>query len=225
MAGIPSIGFTDFLDEADTGDLVLFTGLSPVSLAVELGTLTPFSHVAMVIRDTNGDKYLFQSVIEALGNDPLSPRDPSHTGVQAYDLKQAVLDLYDGGDFPSWRRLTTWPQRNDRTIWDAATAIDGIPFPVVKDASGSMESLPTLAWVLALWFAGRYEDTSIPSPLFCSGAVASVLQAASILERTYPPNGYMPADFSSITASCATWAPGIAWADDLLITDLPSSAR
>lgn len=218
------IPFETFVENAGSGDLVLFTGTSLVSLAVEAATFTAFSHVAMVIVDpASGDKYLFQSVIEDLGADPLSP-GRTHPGVQATPLAHAVQWLHDGGDYPTWRQLVTWPKRNDGAIWGAAGQIDGHAFPVVWEKDGkTLNDLATLAFVMTLWYEGKYAKKETLDPLFCSGAVAYVLQKAGILDAsTYPPNAFEPADFSSIYPSIATWTAGVEWADDVFIAMPPS---
>lgn len=218
MAVQGAIPFEKFLAESDTGDVVLFEGTASVSRAVEVATWSIYSHSAIVIKDpATGVKYLFQSNFEAAAADPLSPVSV-HSGVQAGPLAEVVQGLYVEGDFPTWRRLGTWPGRDDAKVWDAARAIDGNQFPVVWKEPGVLNDLATLALIMTIWYEGRYAKNRIIDPIFCSGAVAFVLQGAGILDSTeYPPNAYEPKNYSSLYPGFATWTPGVVWDDDRLI--------
>jgi len=221
VANPGEVPFEKFLAEADTGDVILCTGTSAVSMAVEAATFSVFSHSAIVLKDpATGVKYLFQSVIEAVAGDPLAPVSV-HPGVQAGPLAEVLEWLYDGGDFPTWRRLAKWPGRDAGALWKAARAIDGNGFPVVWKSPGVMDELATLAFVMTLWYDGRYAKKRVTDPMFCSGTVAFVLQSAGILDDSYPPNAFEPKDFSSLYPGFAGWAEGVVWQDDLLIA-MPS---
>jgi hypothetical protein len=219
------VPFETFLAEADTGDVILCVGTSAVSMAVEAASFSVYSHSAIVIKDPATQvKYLFQAVIESVAGDPLSPVSV-HPGVQAGPLGDVLGWLYDGGDFPVWRRLAQWPGRDDAKVWEAARAIDGNHFPVVWKSPGEMDELATLAFVMTLWYEGRYPKKRTIDPIFCSGTVAYVLQAAGILDSsTYPPNAYEPKDFSSLYSGFAAWTTGVEWDDDVLI-QMPATRR
>ena len=113
MAEPAEVPFETFLAEADTGDVILCVGTSAVSMAVEAASFSVYSHSAIVIKDPATQvKYLFQAVIESVAGDPLSPVSV-HPGVQAGPLGDVLEWLYDGGDFPVWRRLAQWPGRDE----------------------------------------------------------------------------------------------------------------
>lgn len=213
-----AVPFEKFLAEADTGDVVLFAGTASVSRAVEVATWSIYSHSTVVIKDpATGVKYLFQSNTESDGADPLSSGS-THPGAQAGPLADVIKKLYVEGDSPHWRRLSTWPGRDDTKVWEAARAIDGNEFPVVWSSPGVMNEMATLALIMTIWYEGRYAKNRIVDPIFCSGAVASILQGAGILDGTeHPPNAYEPKDFSSMYAGFAQWTPGVVWDDDLQV--------
>lgn len=224
MADQGEVPFEKFVEASDTGDVVLFTGTAAVSMAVEAATFSVYSHSALVIKDpATGVKYLFQSNYEAAPADPFSP-GVVHSGAQAGPLAEVVQGLYAEGDFPTWRRLAEWPGRADAKVWEAARAIDGNQFPVVLKSPGELNDLATLALLMTIWYEGRYAKKRIIDPIFCSGAVASVLQGAGILDSTeYPPNAYEPKNYSSLYPGFARWTPGVVWDDDCLIA-MPAKA-
>jgi hypothetical protein len=224
MAATGDVPFEKFLTTADTGDVVLFAGTESVSRAVEVATWSIYSHSALVIKDpTTGLTYLFQSNFEACGADPLSPV-AVHSGVQAGPLAEAVQRLYVEGDFPTWRRLAAWPGRDDHKVWEAAREIDGNQFPVVWKRPGELDDLATLALIMTIWYEGRYANNRILDPIFCSGAVAYVLQGAGILDGSeHPPNAYEPKDYSSMYPGFARWTDGVVWDDDRVIAMPPTT--
>lgn len=181
-----TIDFANFLDQADAGDIVLWQGTSLISLGVEIVSQSKYAHASMVIKNpVTGEKCLFQSVSEALQPDPLKG-GTTHTGVQAGELKTTMIDVYSYTDYPSWIPLT-YSGRNaafDQAMWTFATTVAGTPFPV---------NPAEMAWLL---IEGRYEGSTVTSPLFCSALVALTMQKAGIVSPAKPCNGFFPKDFS-----------------------------
>lgn len=220
-ADIPTVPFSDFLDQANTGDVVLWTGTSLISLAVEIATFSVFSHASMVIRDPKSDTlYLFQSVSESLAPDPLSKMQiTKHDGVQAGPLQDVMKIVYNFKDYPTWAQLD-WPSRPkdfDQTVWDLARGMDGTPFPVVADDDPIKSEEKTIELLLELLAKGRVEGKEILSPIFCSGLVACMLQGAGVIQPSMPPNGYEPRDFSSQYPGPTKLEPGVAFKPDAFV--------
>lgn len=206
MADAPHVPLQKFLDQASTGDVVLWAGTSWESLGVEILSGSVFSHASMVIVDpTTGQKCLYQSVSEELGPDPLVG-GTTHAGAQAGDLAAIMKEVYGYGDFPVWRRYSgaSDPGAFNKQVWGIAGQMDGTPFP----------SSP---WEMAaLLVMGREANQEVLTPLFCSGLVAYVLQTAGVIARTSPCNGYFPKDFSSEYPGHFEVLQG-SYADDVLI--------
>jgi cell wall-associated NlpC family hydrolase len=228
MGDRPSVSFQQFLDQADTGDVVIWQGTSLISLAVEPATFSNFSHATMVVRDpSSGDKYLLQSVTEALAPDPLTkPPRQTHTGVQAGPLAEVMSILYKEGDLPAWRQLKwNWPSSFNTNTWQLAQSKDGTPYPWIGgDNPTPTEIAESVALMTVLWGAGRELNLEVLNPIFCSALVAYVLQQAGVIERTMVPNGYAPKDFSSSYPGNLQPGSGISFNPDVWVTNIPSAS-
>ncbi len=213
MTTASTIPFQKFFDQADSGDIILWTGSSKESFIVELLSESVFSHASMVIVDpTSGHKYLYQSVSEALASDPLSKQGVTeHDGVQAGDLKTVMTIIKDRYlDMPTYRKMV-WPDRPanwQQQVWDMARTLDGIRFPA---------NMGELALLL---INGRFDNPTVEhlQPLFCSGLIARMLQQLKVLaiDEQHYCNSFFPKDFSSWYPGHMTLLQG-SYADDVLI--------
>lgn len=226
MEVLPTVPFAQFLDRADTGDVVIWQGTSLISAAVELATFSEFSHTTMVIRDPGtGEKYLLQSVTEELAPDPLSkPPGTTHTGVQAGPLEEVMEIVVKAGDRPVWRQLS-WldrPSSFDAKVWQIAQAIDGTPFPWIGgDDPSHAEVAESILLMGGLLLLGRRYGKEVTDPIFCSALVAFVLQAADVIEKLMVVNGYEPKDFSSEYPGIVKPCPGVSFNGDVGIVGIP----
>lgn len=193
MGSPNSIAFERFIEQADTGDVVLWSGSSIESIAVYIVSESLYSHSSIVARHPDtGEKFLLQSVNADLGPDLISnpPKTvPPAGGVQGQPLEEVVQHIIRLGDIPSWVQLD-WPDRPDdfdTTVWGLATSVDATPFPA--DAGTFID----------LWTKGRLDTppVEVDSPMFCSAFVAFILQRAGVIDRSMPINGYEPKDFST----------------------------
>lgn len=187
MTNPPPVSFPDFLDQAQTCDVVIFTGTSPVSLLVETLTVGFFSHTAMVVVEpATGDKYLWQTVSETLQPDPLFPGGQAHSGAQLGALKPTMIEVVDYHDDPTWRQLQyDRPADFDQQVWDALKPLDNRPFP----------DLPILG---ANYISGVYlNEVENDGPMFCSQLVTYIMQQVQLLDGSRPANSVAPSDFSS----------------------------
>ena len=187
------MSFQDFLDQAQTGDVVIFTGTSPVSLLVESLSVGFFSHTAMVVvQPGTGEKFLWQTVSEVLQPDPLypppnpTPPGTAHSGAQLGALKPTMIQVVDFHDAPTWRQLQyDRPQGFDQQVWDAVSQLDNRPFP----------DLPILG---ANYISGYYLDEAVnDGPMFCSQLVTYTLQHVGLIDSARPANSVAPSDYSS----------------------------
>jgi hypothetical protein len=226
MGVLPSVPFEQFLAQADTGDIVIWEGTSLISQAVELATFSEFSHTTMVIRDPGtGEKYLLQSVSEALAPDPLSkPPGTTHTGVQAGSLDEVMKIVFKAGDLPVWRQLN-WPNRPasfNSKVWQIAQGMDGTPFPWIGgDNPTNAEIAESIVLMGGLLLLGREYGKEVTDPIFCSALVAFMLQAAGVIEKSMAVNGYEPKDFTSEYPGTVKPCSGIGLNGDVGITGIP----
>lgn len=199
-----SISFTDFLADADTGDLVLWHGSASTSWAIELWTGGWFSHASMVIVLPSAQKCLWQAAGEVVEVDPV--RGNLHTGAQLGDLAATVPHVYHHwNDVPYYR-----PLRWNRPVGLASQlltfihGIDGRPFPATA-----------LEMALDLEIGVHLGLDLTSGPMFCSELVAFTLQSMQLLPPKPVANSYSPNDFSSVWGS-TTPLQG-SWGTDVVI--------
>jgi hypothetical protein len=201
------IDWDDYLAQAQTGDVLLFRGTSAISLAVEVGTMGPYSHAAMVIIGPNGRKLLWEANPTPIVDDPLVHKPVS--GSQIGDLDAAVKQLASGGDSPWVRQLTYQrPAGFDSDALTYVEAMTGTPFGALED-------------MVLNFLVGHY--LRLPSPtegVFCAELVALTYQHLGLLDTTPPPNFYSPTSWSSTSTDVSLLAGSLA--PDTKI-NLPSS--
>ena len=179
---IPPIAWDDFLAQADTGDLVLFSGDSPISIGIEVFTLGTYSHTSMVVVRPDGSKWLWQAAPEVLYPDPV--KKGAHSGAQLGTLGDSVAYIYSLGDKPSFRQLKMERTAEYRQAVESyIESIDGRPFPTYAE----------MGWLYIEGLAGRAQ---IDGPVFCSMLAALTYQNSGLLPSTPPANSYCPTDFS-----------------------------
>lgn len=199
-----SISFDDFLAQAQTGDLVLFHGVSTESQAVEAITSGPYSHATMVVVLPNGDKTLWQAAGERLEFDPV--KGSLHDGAQLGDLAQTVTLLYHHWNDEPHYRPVTWnrPATLANDVLAFVGQLEGRPFPDIPVMLGN-------------WLVGKNLDIDLASgSVFCSELVAMTYQALGLLPDDPVPNSYCPSDFSSEYGHVGLQG-GATFGDDLAI--------
>jgi hypothetical protein len=213
----PSVDLASFLHDAGAGDVVLWSGTSTMSTAVETVSNSIYSHASMVIVDpSTGEKCLYQSVGEELGPDPLV-NGTTHSGVQAGDLAATMTIVYNFQDYPTWCPLV-YANKGDaswvQAVWSLAQTLDGTPFP------GAPKFNPvTVMYDLAkLLFEGRELGNEITTPLFCSGLVGLMLKRLGVIDATVPCNAYFPKDFSSLYPGFLHTLNGFSFGEDTIVT-------
>jgi hypothetical protein len=199
-----SISFDDFLTQAQTGDLVLFHGVSTESGIVEAITDGPYSHAAMVVVLPNGDKTLWQAAGEALEIDPVKGR--LHTGAQLGDLADTVALVYHHwNDEPHYRPV----------VWNRPATLAADVLTFVNQLEG--RPFPDTVVMLGNWLVGKNLDIDLAAgSVFCSELVAMTYQALGLLPDDPVPNSYCPSDFSSEYGHVGLQG-GATFGDDLAI--------
>lgn len=94
---------SDIIQNAQTGDLILFEGRGPDAMIIRLASLSPWwSHVGVVLRDAQNRLFITEEYPTVIG--PEQMRQPLfHTGAQVVPLVER-LKTYPSGKF-AWRRL------------------------------------------------------------------------------------------------------------------------
>ncbi len=153
--------------------VALFSGTDPVSETIKSITGSEYSHVGLVLEETNsGQRYIFESTgsFDQLVWEHITPR------VQVNRFESTV-PCYSGS--VSLRELRS-PKKED--VKEYVQALVGTPYE--KNAG---ELLRCLA---------RDNLKEDPTSLFCSELVAKVLKDFGYLDGPRLANNYMPKDFS-----------------------------
>ena len=191
-------------DKLRTGDLVLFSGNTIESLVVQIGTLSPWSHVGMVFRMPSmagvrgadpHDLYLWhsygnavKSAPDVLGAKPKGLRD----GPQLISLSRA-LHLYKGGCFV--RRINDAGSRHIKGATDQPEVVAWMRRVTGTHYERSIDDLFLATYDGPLGYNGEEDESSY----FCSELVAETYQRMGLMEgpAVQSPSEYTPYDFSS----------------------------
>ena len=183
---IPPIQWGDLFAQADTGDVIIFSGDSEISRYIEEGTGGDYSHSGMIVRPTPGGELLFWQT----GPDPVVydvKEKDFHGGAQIGNLNSVLSVLIGGGDVPFYRKLnfTRTPEYR-AAIDNFITKMEGVPF-------GSIANL------VFNWTAARMGVTYVPKDqVFCAELLAMTYHASGLLDLTqHPPTWYSPSSWSA----------------------------
>ncbi|MFV0309350.1 MAG: hypothetical protein ACK5OX_16590 [Desertimonas sp.] len=187
MPVIPPVSFDEVVESAQTGDVLLFHGTSPISQAVEVVTMGYYSHAAMIVRDEAlGGLLLWQTDDAGIAEDPFT--HSTHAGAQlgTFETELGVILAY--GDFPYYRRLCCerTPAFHD-TIRRFIEASEGMGFG-------------TPAEMLFNWLAARLGRRTVPKDeVFCSELLTMTYQAVGLVGDEHPPDWYSPNSWAAAT--------------------------
>jgi hypothetical protein len=185
--------YEDLREHLRTGDLVLFSGRSPVSRLIQWATRGPWSHVGMVVRLRElGDAVLLWEST-TLSDLPGTADDgtvcPPRRGVQLVSLSQRLAG-YDGdAAVRQLDRPITFAQRD---------ALSALRHRLARRPY-ERHRLELLRSSLDAFDACGRQNREDLSSLFCSELVAEAYQAMGLLPeppRGLPSNEYTPMDFA-----------------------------
>lgn len=192
MPVIPPISWSDFWDQAESADIIVFSGTSRNSQAVEIFTDGPYAHTAMVVVPPAsagfpaGTKWLWETDDAKLTVDPLTGE--AHEGAQLGELKATLQYIKTFGDSAYFRKLDyVRPAGFDGELLKIINQLEGRPFPSMLGMFVEFE----LGEKLGI-------DLSSGS-LFCSALAAVTYQSLGLLGDTPPANSYTPSDWSAAT--------------------------
>ena len=186
-ADYPTMSIDRMVDQADTGDVLLFHGHSNESRTIEFVTGSAFSHVGMVFVDPrSGKKMVWQTGPDPIELDPETKR--CHGGAQCGMLKKTLADMNSPkyGDTPHWRQLdgVDRDEAFHMAVVHAVEKIEGKPFPSL--------------WKMLEHFAeGQLYISDSGANYFCAELIAVTYQILGLLPEKDPPrNWYDPKAFS-----------------------------
>jgi hypothetical protein len=195
---VTSVPWSDLVGEMQTGDLILFSGVSSESEWIKLFTGGQFSHSTMIyLPDPTQPPQLWQEAPEAIAPDPHT--QTSHTGAQLGDALTATTNIYlNFGDSPYYVKLN-WdrPSNLASTVLNVVNAYEGRPFGTV------------LEMALNYALGHLYNQGTDQSEIYCAELVALTFQAIGILDTSHPPNWYSPNSFGTSEMNPITWLEGV----------------
>lgn len=181
--------WSDIESQVQTGDLFLCHGTGRLSYAIEVITLSEFSHATMAVRlKPDGPVFLWEEVPAGLEKDP-EKHDKLHAGAQLGVAPKVLADMYKYGDTPHWRPLQ-WdrPADFDDQVVKVIADLDGRPFPSTKE-------------MLLTWVEGKIGVGTGHKEMFCAELVALTYQKLGLLSADTPANGFDPGSFGRDDAS------------------------
>ena len=208
------VRYDEIAPKLRTGDIFLFKGASFQSFEVQLGTMSPFSHVGMVDRcehmDQNGGTlYLWHSPAQTLAFSADRITHETKAGPQLNRLK-ATLRAADGTVYV--RRLVRRKSRrrrqrrkgdryelDDRNDDDTPLLGDPCGTPLMdymrRTAPKTYETSFKELLLSAYDGAGGQNRENLDS-YFCSELVAQTYIVMGLMHSEEPSNEYVPCDFN-----------------------------
>ncbi|HEY1825237.1 MAG TPA: hypothetical protein VGG21_04660 [Acidimicrobiales bacterium] len=197
MPVIPAQPWSELVNDMQTGDLILFAGVSSESEWIKLFTGGQFSHSTMIYRpDPSQPPLMWQEAPEAIAPDPHT--GTSHTGAQLGDALTATTNIYtDFLDVPYFIKLN-WnrPSNLDAMFLALIDKYEGAPFGSVLEMA--------LNYALGHFYNQGTDATAT----FCAELVALTYQAVGVLDLSHPPNWYSPNSFGPGPGDPIPWLEG-----------------
>lgn len=193
---IREINFTDISKSLKTGDLILFHGAEPSSLAIEVIEWSFWSHIGMVVMPVDmgleGSEPLFwESTSSSDGIIDVLLNQPKADGPMLVALKDRIkVDVDNHYDTHFKVKYLSQPMDSEtkKLLKETIQQLHSKSFPSDKE--------------MLKWFTeGKIHNTpsTDPTKVFCSQLTAETLMALGYLATTYVSNGYCPKDFDETT--------------------------
>ncbi len=171
-------------NQLKTGDILLFSGNGLFSRIIQLGTLSPWSHVGMVLNIAEWDMVLcWESTSLGSLEDVNSGR--ATQGVQLVPLRERIA-TYDGR-VSTRRLLEPLDEKQCATLREFRKSMRGLPY----------ETHHVELAMAALDFT-NIEFGEDLSSLFCSELIAEAMRRVGVLGLDKLSNEYTPSDFAKL---------------------------
>jgi hypothetical protein len=181
--------WSDIESRVQTGDLVLCHGTGRLSYAIEVVTLSEFSHSTMAVRlKPDGPVFLWEEVPGGLEQDP-EKHDKKHNGAQLGLASKVIADMQHYGDTPHWLPLD----------YDRPSDFDDQVVKIIAGLDG--RSFPTMKGMLLDWVEGKIGINTGDKQMFCAELVALTYQELGLMAKEPPANAFDPGSFARADSS------------------------
>lgn len=211
----PKVSLDNLLEEARTGDLILFAGSYPSSLRIRRLTQSRYSHVVVVIKEpdiANGRACIWQAT-SSTHHGVLRDME-AKSGIQLNYLEDMLRDYRheDANSVICYRKAVQT---------GASSAIARDNWPEVKGFIESMDGKPYTDDMDGLYIMGLMEvDNPNKSDYFCAGLVAETLMKMQLLDTEFVQYQYAPRDFSELQTALPLLQPGMHYGAETVIEDI-----
>ncbi|WP_319777869.1 hypothetical protein [Maridesulfovibrio sp.] len=192
-ASLPRLALQDVMEDARTGDLVLFSGSIPSSMRIKRMTQSPYSHVVLLVKEpelAEGRCLAWQAT--ASEHCCVLRNMETATGVQLNYLEDVVADYLDEapGSVVVYRKL----MQNGRRA-----ALNGNIRQNILDFIKAMDGKPYTDDMDLLYIMGLFEvENPGHENYYCAGLVAESLMEMGVLDRSFLQHQYTPRDFCTL---------------------------
>jgi hypothetical protein len=179
-----TLGLSDAVATAATGDLWLFRGSSLADRAIQTATNSPVNHVGMVVAIDDLPPLLWHA---ELGRSLPDVWTGQHQrGVQLHLLGEAVTTWRERHGQRAWVRLLdgTIERHHEDRLMEAIDRYDGRAFP-------------TTPGLVRQWVTGRFRRHASLETIYCAELVAATYQHMGLLPARRPASWFDPGRFWS----------------------------
>ena len=192
MSVVTQISWKEIEEQAESGDLFLFSETDWIGRVIEFATGGKFAHSAMVFKGPDGLQ-LWETDPIIIATDPLNPNPIAPYGAQLGNLYDALAHINDNGNTPYFRKLV-WERPTDFNHRLAAVIheLDGrVPFGTGNENHQMLEMAEN-------YIKGHYLGIQGPlNEVYCAELVAMTYEKVGLLGTERPTNFYSPSSFSS----------------------------
>jgi len=206
------IALNELVEQAETGDLILFAGSHPSSLRIRRFTQSRYSHVVIVIKEpefNDGKPCVWQATSSEHAG--VLRQNEIKAGIQLNDLKSMLADYYaeDEGAVISYRKAIHT---------DTSRAIMRDNWPEVRKLILAHDGKPYTNDMDGLYIMGLMEiDNPNKEDFFCAGLVAQTLMDMALLDAMFVQYQYAPRDFSELQTSLPLAQPPMHYDSETII--------
>ena len=211
----PHIDLEVLVEQAQTGDLILFAGSYPSSLRIRRLTQSRYSHVVVVIKEPeiqNGRACIWQAT-SSFHHGVLRNMERK-SGIQLNYLEDMLRDYRDedANSLICYRKAIQT---------ESSQAIMRDNWPIVREFINKMDGKPYTDDMDGLYIMGLMEiDNPNDQDYFCAGLVAETLMKMQLLGEQFRQYQYAPRDFSELQQHLPLAQPPMHYGQETLINKI-----
>lgn len=212
----PKVDLNKLLEDAQTGDLILFAGSYPSSLRIRRLTQSRYSHVVVVIKEpeiADGRACIWQATSSTHQGVLRGMEEKS--GIQVNYLEDMLRDYRheDANSVISYRKAIQT---------GTSTAVARDKWPAVKAFIEEMDGKPYTDDMDGLYIMGLMEvDNPNKEDYFCAGLVAETLMKLQLLDTRFMQYQYAPRDFSELQTTLPL-LHGVQYGAETVVENIPA---